>query len=201
MLRNIVTELSEKFFHTHHTPELVCVILTLVPGKLQVGNPSNNGTEFWWDNVQFCRNVNDNFNCLFAFRTVNHSRCPPFLSHSCFGIWRTFFAVFLRGDTNRGRHASPVSRLLKFHCSNSRLKTAGGTNTDDTDAAGSLWTNLHEGCHHRRVASQSQRSDVCFIDSLGNLLLHLTLDIVSSVHLRLEHHRCCLKMRATHTNS
>ena len=31
MLCNIGTELSEKFFHTNHTPVLVCVILALVP--------------------------------------------------------------------------------------------------------------------------------------------------------------------------
>ena len=48
MLRDIGTERSEKFFHTHHTPELVCVILALGPGKLQVGNPSNYDAEFWW---------------------------------------------------------------------------------------------------------------------------------------------------------
>ena len=42
MLRYIGAELSEVFFHMHHTPESVCVMLPPIVGGLQVGNTSNN---------------------------------------------------------------------------------------------------------------------------------------------------------------
>ena len=102
---------------------------------------------------------------------------------------------------NRGRHASPVSGLLQFNCSNSWLETACWADTDNPHAAGTLRADLHKGSDYTRVSPEPQGADICLIDSSGDLLLHLTLNIVPSVYLCLEHHGCSFEMRSPDTYS
>ena len=89
----------------------------------------------------------------------------------------------------------------QFHSSNSRLKTAGRTDTHYPYPTCPLWTYLHEGGNNRRITTKSKRTDIGFVYSPRNLLLHLGLGIILAIHKGLEHHTGRLEMAASYTYS
>ena len=70
---------------------------------------------------------------------------------------------------NRGRRVSLVSGLLQFNRSNSRLETAGWTDTDNPHSRHSLRANLHKGCDYTRVSPEPK----------GPIFASLTLRVIS----------------------
>lgn len=103
-----------------------------------------------------------------------------------------------RTDVKRGAVPPQRQRFLlrcsKLHRRNSRLEAARGAKTDDAYARSPLRANLHKCRNDRSASAQSERPDAGLVYPPCYLLLHLRLAIISSVHLRLEHQRACLKM-------